>query len=278
MTQSGPAGPSMGLFRWRSIPRIIRPAMPFAPWNKSPADLRSWLLWRIGRHYDTITEPVTFGPRSLYFTRIADPNRVLDEVAEEEDRREKVSGNRHEGDQLQLPYWAELWDSALGICTHLLDLPVSPKSQVMDLGCGMGLTGCVAAMLGHHVQFADLETPALLFARLNSIPWRSRITTRKTNWRTDRLDRKFNLIIGADILYERAQWDHLHRFWLHHLDASGMILLGEPGRQTGDLFIPWATNHGWRIQQFSQPVTTRPKPIRLLRMYPPDAPPQTLGQ
>lgn len=253
----------------RFVPFAPAIPMPFAPWNKSPADLRQWLLWRIGRHYDTITEPVTFGARSLYFTRIADPNRVLDEVAAEEDRREKVSGNRHEGDQLQLPYWAELWDSAIGIATHLLDLPVSPTSQVLDLGCGMGLTGCVAAMLGHHVLFADLETPALLFTRLNSIPWRQRTATRKLNWRTDRLGRQFNLIIGADILYERTQWDYLHAFWQAHLDPSGMILLGEPGRQTGDMFIPWATAHGWRIQQFSQPVPTRQKPIRLLRLYPP---------
>ena len=81
-----------------------------------------------------------------------------------------------------------------------------PAPQVLDLGCGMGLAGTVAAALGAHVLFADLEPPALLFAALNSLPWRDRIRTRRTNWRTDDLGQQFPLILGADILYEKQQW------------------------------------------------------------------------
>ena len=43
---------------------------------------------------------------------IADPDRVLDAVAAEEDRLERITGKRVPSDQLHLPYWAELWDSA----------------------------------------------------------------------------------------------------------------------------------------------------------------------
>ena len=35
----------------------------------------------------------------------------------------------------------------------------------------MGLTGTVAAAMGADVTFADLEAPALLFARMNSLPF-----------------------------------------------------------------------------------------------------------
>ena len=226
------------------------------------------LLTRIHRDYETITETVRVGTLALRFTRIADPNRVLDDVAEAEDRLEKVAGRRLPEDQLHLPYWAELWDSATGIGQWLTrNAPAGAGSlSVLDLGCGMGLTGTTAAAIGHRVLFADLEPPALLFARLNSLPWRDRVRTRRLDWRSDRLGEQFDLILGADILYERRQWDHLEPFWRAHLAAGGDVLLGEPGRQTGELFLPWIRQRGWNLEELGEPVETRTKPIRILRL------------
>ena len=254
--------------------------------------LRARLLGRIGRKYRTVTRVVKVGELSFPFTRIEDPDRVLDEVAEEADRREKVTGKREADEHLHLPYWAELWDSAMGVGQFLAKLDtetrrrgdaekqservtVSPCRRVpasvlsvLDLGCGMGLSGTVAAALGAHVTFADLEPPALLFARLNSLPWRNRVRTRRLNWRTDKLAEKFDLILGADILYERGQWEYLEPFWRAHLAEGGSLLLGEPGRQTGDLFVDWIIARGWVLERFEEPVATRPKPIRLFRLRP----------
>lgn len=216
-----------------------------------------------------LTETVRVGPLSLEFTRIEDPNRVLDEVAAEEDRLEKVHGRRVGEDQLHLPYWAELWDSARGIGQHLDKMTNEeclPRLSVLDLGCGMGLSGTVAAALGCRLMFADLEAPSLLFARLNSLPWRQRVRTRRLDWRKDRLGERFDLILGADILYDRKQWDHLEPFWRAHLANRGSVLLGEPGRKTGELFIDWIRDRGWRLQKFKEPVETRSTPIRLFRV------------
>ena len=222
-----------------------------------------------------MTERRVVGPLSLPFTRIANPDTVLDEVVEECDRIEKLTGVRHE-DPLHLPYWAELWDSAAGVGQILLeqyaDLPERARLlgkhrfSVLDLGCGMGLTGTVCAALGAHVIMADLETPALLFAMLNSLPWQSRIRTRKLNWQTDQLAERFDLILGADILYERKQWEFLEAFWRAHLTPGGELLLGEPGRQTGDTFLEWAPARGWNLERFDRQVPTRPTPVRTLRL------------
>jgi predicted nicotinamide N-methyase len=224
------------------------------------------LLARIRRRYQTVTETVRLPGLEFPFVRIADPDRVLDEVAEAEDRLERLSGQRASSDQLHLPYWAELWDSALGISQWLVRQAEmsSQKWNVLDLGCGMGLTGTVAARLGHRVLFADLEPPALLFAQLNSLPTADRVRTRRLDWRTDRLDETFDLIIGADILYERKQWDFLEPFWRAHLKPGGTVLLGEPGRQTGDLFQPWIRDRGWDLHLLSESVPTRATPIRLM--------------
>lgn len=228
--------------------------------------LRDKLLRRIHRHYQTITQLVRFGDLEFNFTRITDPDAVLDQVAEEEDRRERARGTRLLEDELHLPYWAELWDSAAGLGQFLVGPGSASPRNVLDLGCGMGLAGTVAAALGGWVLFADLEKPALLFAALNSLPWRGRVRARQVNWRTDDLEERFDLILGADILYERAQWEHLERFWENHLEAEGQVLLGEPGRQTGDLFLDWISGRGWALERFEEPVATRPRPIRIFRL------------
>ena len=81
---------------------------------------RNRVLRRIHERYDTRVERMQFGPVALRFVRVADPDVVLDEVAEAEDREEKRSGRRLDGDYLHLPYWAELWDSAPGLARWLV--------------------------------------------------------------------------------------------------------------------------------------------------------------
>ena len=90
--------------------------------------------------------------------------------------------------------------------------------------------------------------------------------TRLTNWRTDELGEQFDLILGADILYERLQWEHLDRFWRKHSRPGGSILLGEPGRQTGDMFPDWIASAGWKISGSEQAIAGREKPIRIFRL------------
>ena len=223
---------------------------------------------RIHRVYETVTEDRQVGPCTITFTRIKDPDKVLDLVVEECDRQEKLSGVRLEDPQ-HLPYWAELWDSAGGIGQVLIEqLTTGARPpRTLDLGCGMGLTGAIAAALGAPVLMGDIETAALLFARLNSLPWADRVRVRKLNWQADDLGEQFDLIVGADILYERKQWEFLDAFWRKHLAPGGLLMLGEPGRQTGDTFLEWAPARGWRLERRDLLVPTRETPVRVLRLW-----------
>jgi hypothetical protein len=95
------------------------------------------------------------------------------------------------------------------------------------------------------------------------LPYRSRVRTRALDWQTAQLTERFELILGADVLYDRTQWAHLEPFWCRHLTTGGAVLLGEPGRQTGNQFVDWIEARGWSLERVDVPATPRSKPIRL---------------
>jgi len=249
---------------------VTPPPPAAAPNHRRSTTRAAKLLARIRARYDVITEPLTIGPVRVEFTRVVDADKVLDDVAAAIDRRERLTGVR-EDDVQHLPYWAELWDSAFGVSQRLVDRSVDwglgGGPRVLDLGCGMGLTGLVAATLGAgRVVLADLEPPSLLFASYNCRRFADRCHPRRVNWQTDDLGERFDLILGADILYDRTQWPFLERFWRNHLGACGAVLLGEPGRQTGDAFVEWIAARGWRLVRVDVPVTGRTRPIRIFEL------------
>lgn len=247
-----------------------------SPRDDSPRDAR--LRFRLQRHFRLIDETLRIGPLTIPFTRIANPDEVLDRVIAEESRLSEV-GNERAVNALTPPYWAELWDSSFGVAELLARQGwglfgerfgglTSLPPRVLDLGCGMGLTGLVAAALGANVLLADIEPSALLLARLNTARFAPRTRVRRLDWRVDRLRERFDVILGADVLYERSQWDHLEPFFRSHLRDGGAVLLGEPSRPSGDPFGAWIAARGWSLQVFEQRVSTHPRPIRLFLVRP----------
>ena len=112
----------------------------------------------------------------------------------------------------------------------------------------------------------------MLFARLNSLPiekWTHsprHVRTRRVDWQKDHLREKFDLIVGADILYDKTQWNFLEPFWRGHLADGGTVVLGEPGRPTGGMFLDWLKGRGWTVEESGQPVETRSQPIRIFEL------------
>ncbi|MGH7176368.1 MAG: class I SAM-dependent methyltransferase [Tepidisphaeraceae bacterium] len=212
---------------------------------------------RILRRYELVQREISIGGVKMEFWQIRNPDTVLDQVVEEEDR--------NPGADAHLPYWAELWDSSLAVAMWLVEENETDKAT-LDLGCGMGLAGAVAAALGHRVTLADIEPSALLLAQLNTSRHAARVHVRRLDWRRDRLDELFDRILGADVIYDKSQWDHLERFWRAHLTDDGQVVLGEPGRQTGDDFIGWIESRGWETSVTLHTVPTRKTPVRIIRL------------
>ena len=209
----------------------------------------------VANTFDVVSTLYSFGAIQLDVISLRDPDTLLDEA----------TLNAAHSDMAWHPYWGKLWDSAIGLASILADQDLTGR-DVLDLGCGLGITGTVAAARGAQVVLADHAPPALDFARLNSWPWRERVEVTFVDWRKSDLGRKFDFIVGADIVYDRHDIPFLDQFWKQHLKPGGTILLTDPARlMTLDL-MPLIQAADWNIHR--QPLTTRllSKPINVFTL------------
>src|SRR5262245_61416786 len=175
--------------------------------------------------YDTEPIELTVGSRQLTLLRVKDLERWVDREALLRDETEEP------------PYWAHLWTGALTLARYLEEQVECRDLSVLDLGCGLGLTGIVASLKGGKVTFADKEFEALAFAtrnaRLNDCPL---FETRLLDFTKDVLDQQFSLILGAEILYDRPTFPALVAFLVRHLSPNGRVLLVDAKRTNTDDF------------------------------------------
>lgn len=169
--------------------------------------------------YEAEPFAVELGARRLTLFRVKDLERHVDRAALLRD------------DTAEPPYWAHLWTGALSLARYV-DARVQVRDRsVLDLGCGLGLTGIVAARNGGLVTFADKETAACTFAltnaRANACP---DCEAQPLDFTRDRLDVRFDCILAAEILYDRPTFAALAAFIAAHLAEDGQALLADAGR------------------------------------------------
>lgn len=131
-------------------------------------------------------------------------------------------------DGAEPPYWALVWIGARAIAARLRSQPPASGTRVLDLGCGLGVSGIVAGAAGAHVTFADYVDEALAFARANAEHQRlEHYAVAHVDFTRDHLGQRFDLILAADVVYDPAHYQSLVDFLLAHLQPHGTILLSE---------------------------------------------------
>lgn len=173
---------------------------------------------QIGK-YETEAVEITIGGRRLVLLRVRDLERWVDRDALLRDEAEEP------------PYWAHLWTGGLTLARYVAKEVECRGKKVLDLGCGLGLTGIVAALKGGQVTFADKEADALAFAavnaRLNRCP---PFAVRRIDFTRDSLKETFSLILGAEIVYDLPTFPALAAFLARHLAPDGAAYLTDAGR------------------------------------------------
>jgi predicted nicotinamide N-methyase len=108
-------------------------------------------------------------------------------------------------------YWVFCWASGRVLARYLMDHPGLVKGRrVVDFGCGSGVVAIAAALAGAaEVIACDIDPLALRAARVNAALNGVTLTLRDD---FDAIDGVVDLIIVADVLYDRGNLPWLQRF------------------------------------------------------------------
>ena len=128
------------------------------------------------------------------------------------------------------PYWALVWIGARAIAAQMLATPPSARMRVLDLGCGLGLSGIAAASGGAHVTFADYVPQALEFVRASAahhaIP-PERFAIRTLDFTREEPPERYDVVLAADVVYEPEAYGPLVDFLCSALAPRGTLWLTE---------------------------------------------------
>src|SRR6185295_10916368 len=104
------------------------------------------------------------------------------------------------------PYFGVVWPAARALAEELARRGEALAGKtVLELGCGLALPALVAVKLGARVTATDLhpDVPAFLARNLalNELA-PDALEYLELDWRTCDLARRFDYVVGSDILYE----------------------------------------------------------------------------
>jgi predicted nicotinamide N-methyase len=164
------------------------------------------------------------------------------------------------------PYWAHLWIGSVALARRLAELGALAGRRVLDLGCGLGLPGIVAAALGAEVWCADREPPALAFVAASALHNRlTQVRCTLLDFARQRIDTDFDLILAAELVYDPESYGPLCDFLDHHLRPGGEIHLTDAFRSDAARFF--AAMHGRGFEGSREPrhewEDGRPQPLFL---------------
>ncbi len=148
----------------------------------------------------------------------------------------------------RLPYWAELWPSAVALARHISKEDFAGR-RVVELGCGVGLPSMVALAHGARVAATDHYTAALDFTRYNA---RANLglepETRLLDWHAPEIEGLglFDLVLAADVLYEPRNVPALAALIPTLLAPGGETLLADPRRKNALIFLEKMQEKGFR--------------------------------
>jgi predicted nicotinamide N-methyase len=144
-----------------------------------------------------------------------------------------------------LPYWAELWPSGLALARRVA-VRALHGARTLELGCGLGLPSLAAALAGGRVLATDWSPQAIELLRDNARRNGIEIQAERADWSIPDLliaRGPWDLILGADLLYERRNADLLLPLLRRLLGRSSELWLADPGRPPATPFLEAAAAH-----------------------------------
>lgn len=183
---------------------------------------------------DLVSDRVTVAGRTLLIARPRSAEDLIDEDDYARDER--------------LPYWADLWPSAHVLAAELAGRDVA-GARVVEVGCGVGLPAIVAALGGARVLATDWYAEALGLTRANAVANGASVETMAVDWRDPpaalAARAPFDLVIGADVLYEQRNGVALAALIPSLVHAQSEVLIADPRRPHAAELTDRLTEASW---------------------------------
>lgn len=215
------------------------------------------------RGYPVLLRTIRIGSREYEIVGPANYDQLIDTPAVAE---------RFARDEY-LPYWAEFWPAARVMGERLLRWGAAtqlPRPTVLELGCGLGLVGLIAAELGYRTTLTDYDEDSVAFAaeniRRNRVP---NATARTLDWTVFDPTLEVDRIIACEVLYEERHITPIAQFIRNHLRPGGFALVCDTCRRPADGFgeALGACGLSVRIERdIVQRPAEKPLPIRMFHI------------
>lgn len=197
---------------------------------------------------------LTFNDLVVKLTIVENLDELFDNLIQKGDNHPDVLDER-------IPYWAELWASALAMSEYLVENQylIYPSVSVTEIGCGLGLPSIVAGKLGAEVCLTDYDKDSLDFAKMN---WQQNLPEKTArfellDWRNPDPSVSADLLLASDVAYEKRAFEPLLTTFKELLKPNGAILLTEPNREIFRPFVETLDTEGYAVKHSQRQVTLK---------------------
>lgn len=198
--------------------------------------------------FHAVSDAVRVDGRSIALWRVADLERHVD-------RHALLAGD----DPPAPPYWAHLWSGALVLADAVARIRVR---SAVELGCGLGLPGVVAACGGARVVFVDRVAAPLGFVRASVLAnGLAPPPCVVADFAGDAVAARFDLVLAAEVLYDRSAFDAIAATLARRIAPGGRALVADGRRIDTRAFRDSLARAGLRWTETAHAVREEGLPV-----------------
>ncbi|NTV61066.1 MAG: methyltransferase domain-containing protein [Chlorobiaceae bacterium] len=194
----------------------------------------------LAAEYDLDERRFAIGGRNFSILSVQDSYALLDRIDPEEFVKDE-----------QMPYWAEIWPSAIALSSWLTDQLTMEGKRTIEIGSGVGLVSVVAASCGASVLATDYSGEALRFVRYNAMKNGVSLGCARLDWRNVQCSERFDFLFAADVLYERLNLLPIANAIDKLLKPGGKAFIADPRRSMAEQFLGIVSENGFRVTSIS---------------------------
>lgn len=192
------------------------------------------------------TQQTTFAYKDvkLQVTTVTNFDELYEALIQKGLQHEDVADER-------IPYWAELWPSAIGMSKYLIDnSELLSGKKTIEIGAGLGLPAMVAANFGATVLCTDYLADAVDFSKKNAAQNNIlSIDFATFDWRNCNNTEQYDIIIASDVAYERKMLAPLLTAYKKLSHEDSIILMSDPNRYIATDFFSQLTAAGFYFEK-----------------------------